>query len=332
MLESILGDILRDMSAITASLEESDALAEKIALAKRALSQLKEENKHNSSSKKVGASPPSSPGGVGTTRLLAPTPPGSPSTTAVGSDRVRGVLESLGLVPPAGGVASLNSIAAAVAATRSAPGLSPSPSTSSLLAQQKEKTSAYRGITRRKKRWEAHVWRHGKQAYLGGYRDEEEAARAYDLAVLKIRGREAETNFPPENYLQDLRDMGAEGMTAEEFIRELRERAKQRGKQVREEEEDKRIEALRRITSSLHQSHQHASNPVGLGARRTETALWSGSVGLSKLIEDEKLALLIQHLRCQGQQSNQQEQEALLQLLVASQTAPNSAKSEGSTF
>lgn len=353
MLNSILGDVLKDPPP---SLGESDALAEKIALTKRALSRLEEDKNNNSSSNKVGVSPSSPHGGVGDGIRVVPSSPVSPSTFArsprlsicselqpfqtrkasmsMGTDSMRGVLRSLGLLPQ--GVGRLNSIVAA-AASRSAPELPKSSSSPSVLALQKEKTSAYRGITRRKKRWEAHVWRQGKQAYLGGYKDEEEAARAYDMAVLKIRGREAETNFPPEKYLQDLKNMEAESMTVEEFIRKLREQAKQRGKQVREEEEDKRIEALKRATSYLHhQSHQHASNPLGLGGAMTTTttaALGSGSVSLSKLIEDEKLALLIQHFHCQKQQNNQSESEALLQLLVASQTAaPNSAKSDRSTF
>ena len=37
------------------------------------------------------------------------------------------------------------------------------PAPQARLVVVKEKASPYRGITRRKKRWEAHVWRHGKQ-------------------------------------------------------------------------------------------------------------------------------------------------------------------------
>ena len=112
---------------------------------------------------------------------------------------------------------------------------------------QKEKASPFRGITRRKRRWEAHVWRHGKQAYLGGYKEEEAAARAYDMAVIKIRGAEAETNFPSSEYTETLKLMKADELTVEEFIMEMREEAKKRSKQLREEEEDKRIEMLKQI-------------------------------------------------------------------------------------
>ena len=47
------------------------------------------------------------------------------------------------------------------------------------------------------RRWEAHVWvrESGKQAYLGGYASEEEAAEAHDVAALKCHGLKAKTNF-----------------------------------------------------------------------------------------------------------------------------------------
>ena len=46
-------------------------------------------------------------------------------------------------------------------------------------------------------RWEAHVWvrESGKQAYLGGYASEEEAAEAHDVAAIKCHGLKAKTNF-----------------------------------------------------------------------------------------------------------------------------------------
>ena len=48
------------------------------------------------------------------------------------------------------------------------------------------------------RRWEAHIWVGkgvNKQIYLGGYDSEETAAQAYDIAALKVKGFEAETNW-----------------------------------------------------------------------------------------------------------------------------------------
>jgi len=171
-----------------------------------------------------------------------PPPPAIPALQHSGSqDPSASILRSLGLPHHHQNHNHHLAVAAAAAAgpSSSAP---PQP-----LFIQREKTSAFRGITRRKRRWEAHVWRHGKQAYLGGYRNEVQAARAYDMAVLKIRGKEAETNFPLENYLEELREMNASSLSVEEFIVEMRERAKKKSKQLREEEEDRRIEVLKQM-------------------------------------------------------------------------------------
>jgi len=63
---------------------------------------------------------------------------------------------------------------------------------------------AVQGVTkhRRSGRWEAHVWvrEAGKQAYLGGYSTEEEAAEAHDVAALKCHGLKAKTNFHISRY------------------------------------------------------------------------------------------------------------------------------------
>ena len=45
-------------------------------------------------------------------------------------------------------------------------------------------------------KWEAHIWRNGKQVYLGSFPNEPTAARAYDIVALNFRGRDATLNFP----------------------------------------------------------------------------------------------------------------------------------------
>lgn len=62
-------------------------------------------------------------------------------------------------------------------------------------------TSGYRGVTQIKRsgKWQA-GYRHGKKLlHLGTYDTAEDAAKAYDRAVIKIKGNHAITNFPLED-------------------------------------------------------------------------------------------------------------------------------------
>ncbi|CAM0872117.1 unnamed protein product [Alopecurus aequalis] len=98
-----------------------------------------------------------------------------------------------------------------------------------------QRTSQYRGVTRHRwtGRYEAHLWdnsckkdgqtRKGRQVYLGGYDNEDKAARAYDLAALKYWGPSTHTNFPLENYRQEVEEM--KSMTRQEFVAHLRRRS-----------------------------------------------------------------------------------------------------------
>ncbi len=56
-------------------------------------------------------------------------------------------------------------------------------------------------------RWEASLWLSGKQMYLGGFVNEEDAARAYDLAALACKGRSVPTNFAPSDYNDNLSEI-----------------------------------------------------------------------------------------------------------------------------
>ncbi|XP_019182889.1 PREDICTED: AP2-like ethylene-responsive transcription factor ANT isoform X2 [Ipomoea nil] len=98
-----------------------------------------------------------------------------------------------------------------------------------------QRTSQYRGVTRHRwtGRYEAHLWdnsckkegqsRKGRQVYLGGYDNEEKAARAYDLAALKYWGPSTHINFSSENYQQELEDM--KNMTRQEYVAHLRRKS-----------------------------------------------------------------------------------------------------------
>ena len=50
----------------------------------------------------------------------------------------------------------------------------------------------YRGVVMRGEKWRATIWISGKQKELGMYNTEEEAARAYDRAVIAKCGRYAD--------------------------------------------------------------------------------------------------------------------------------------------
>ena len=158
-----------------------------------------------------------------------------------------------------------------------------------------KKSSPYRGITKRKRGWEAHVWRHGKQQYLGGYADEKAAARAYDMAVIKIRGEGAETNFPRKDYADALRNMRASELTVEAFISQLREVAKELSKRQRRDEDVKRSEKVRQLYDRSTQS-----SPQETSAQTAKPGFSQGQ--LQRLIAELKAA---KHHQYQQQHQHQ---------------------------
>jgi hypothetical protein len=62
------------------------------------------------------------------------------------------------------------------------------------------KSSKYRGVSwdKSKNKWQAQINYDGKKRHLGSFKDEEEAARAYDRAARDQRGEKAQLNFPAE--------------------------------------------------------------------------------------------------------------------------------------
>ena len=68
-------------------------------------------------------------------------------------------------------------------------------------------SSRFRGVTRHPNgRWEARIGMPGsRHIYLGLYNEEAEAAKAYDRALVKLRGNAAATNFALSNYNGELK-------------------------------------------------------------------------------------------------------------------------------
>ena len=66
-------------------------------------------------------------------------------------------------------------------------------------------TSSFRGVSQHRLtgRWEASIWVEKKQVYLGGYDEEEKAARAYDIAALRCKGPGARLNLGREQFDDD---------------------------------------------------------------------------------------------------------------------------------
>ena len=105
--------------------------------------------------------------------------------------------------------------------------------------------AARRGVTFHKRTgtWQVRVKIKGERHSLGYYNDEEMAAKAYDKAVIKFRGQtllDADTNFPAEEYAEEMRLRGASEISVEKFILQLRSEAKRQNKLKAKEDKPKR--------------------------------------------------------------------------------------------
>ncbi|GAB4817991.1 hypothetical protein N2152v2_005037 [Parachlorella kessleri] len=63
----------------------------------------------------------------------------------------------------------------------------------------------------------------GRQLYLGGFDDQDDAARAYDIAALACKGEGADTNFPATDYVVQMQEV--QGLTRDEVVAYVRRRS-----------------------------------------------------------------------------------------------------------
>lgn len=82
------------------------------------------------------------------------------------------------------------------------------PALSSITHADKALTSNFRGVYHCRSffrnRWNARIWYQGRCLYLGIYASDEQAARAYDKAALRLKPRDqVRLNFPLKDYLDE---------------------------------------------------------------------------------------------------------------------------------
>ena len=61
--------------------------------------------------------------------------------------------------------------------------------------------SKFRGVSRKGNLWQALIMINRKQKYIGNFKSEEEAAKAYDEYAMKFHKNKARVNFPHKGYL-----------------------------------------------------------------------------------------------------------------------------------
>ncbi|GLJ42087.1 hypothetical protein SUGI_0871560 [Cryptomeria japonica] len=125
--------------------------------------------------------------------------------------------------------------------------------------------SAYRGVTRSHKDggWQARFGRFdgNKDLHLGTFNTQEEAAEAYDMATIKLRGEKAVTNFDTSRY--DVKTMMSSAFTLPVRRREKQSRVQVEDKERLNEDKDDSLLGFEPTTTNVESSGPSISSCTG---------------------------------------------------------------------
>ena len=88
--------------------------------------------------------------------------------------------------------------------------------------------SRHRGVTKHLRTgcYEAHIWARGRQIFLGAFESEAQAARAYDVCSVALKGARAPTNFGAAAYAAEAAAHARGGVSVDDVIEGLRGEAR----------------------------------------------------------------------------------------------------------
>lgn len=137
------------------------------------------------------------------------------------------------------------------------------------VSSNKKLTSRFRGVcwNKKNKRWQAAINSSGRYLYLGSYASEQEAAKAFDKAALRIRGKKARLNYRYCDYVDS-----AGNLLEDKHIDVLLEQANDPARHRRRVSRKSKVSTIS-VPEELNKLEHPAPPP-------TETGLQAAVVGL----------------------------------------------------